>query len=74
MKISVEDTSSSRRDFIKAVGATVVGAGLVDRAGGQPTQLENKPPLIHLSAKKLAQMSSGISSSGMWVRLRWCST
>jgi amidase len=56
MKISVEDTSSSRRDFIKVVGATVVGAGVVGRAGAQPTQLENKPPLTHLSAKKLAQM------------------
>lgn len=41
----------SRRDFVKAVGTTVITVGLASRATA-----ETVPPLTHLSAKTLAHL------------------
>ena len=56
MRHSPVNLSASRRDFIKAVGATIVGAGLAGCGGVDGSQLTREPPLTHLSATKLARL------------------
>ena len=64
MKRLAEQTSTSRRDFIKTAGATVVSAGLAGHATGQAQPPNINPPLTHLSATKLAELiaTSKVSS------------
>jgi hypothetical protein len=47
----MSNSGVTRRDFLKTVGATGVGVGRTGRA-----YADEKPPLTHLSAKRLAQM------------------
>ena len=48
--------NNSRRDFIKTVGATVIGAGLAGCTKGEIAHADDVPPLTHLSATKLSQL------------------
>ncbi len=47
---------ASRRDFIKAVGATVIGSQWVGCAAVEGSHPAGQPPLTQLSATKLAQL------------------
>ena len=52
----MDNSGATRRDFIKTVGATMIGTGLVGCTGAEVAASTEQTPLTHLSATKLAQL------------------